>query len=83
MNKVVLAAILALLVFAVAGGCKSSWGSAGLGAVGGAAATSGGYEYNANQEMKRIDQDLKDGKMTQQEHDIRKDEIKRMSLLSK
>jgi hypothetical protein len=81
MSKLILAVILAVSVLAMAGGCSSSWGSAGLGAVGGAAAAGGGYEYNANQEMKRIDQELKDGKMTQQEHDIRKDEIQRMSLL--
>lgn len=81
MNRVILAATIVLFTLMMAGGCSSSWGSAGLGAAGGAVAAGGGYEYNANQEMKRIDQDLKDGKMTQQEHDIRKDEIQRMSLL--
>lgn len=81
MVKALATVVLVLSMVVVAGGCKSSWGSAGLGAVGGAAAASGGYEYNANREMKRIEQDLKDGKMTQQEYDIRKDEIKRMSVL--
>jgi hypothetical protein len=78
--------ILAILVIGMtlslfAGGCKSSWGSAGLGAVGGAAAAGGGYEYVANREMKRIDDDLKSGKIDQKEYDIRKDQIKRMSIL--
>lgn len=64
-----------------AGGCESKWGTAGLGAAGGAVAAGGGYEYKANQEMKRIDQDLKDGKIDQREYDIRKDQIQRMSVL--
>jgi hypothetical protein len=81
MKTTLWAVVLFLSVIAVAGGCSSNWGSAGLGAAGGAAAAGGGYEYNANREMKRIEQDLKDGKMTQQEYDIRKDEIKRMSIL--
>jgi hypothetical protein len=59
-------------------GCSGQfWGGAAGGAVGAGA----GYEYNANKEMKRIDAALKDGKMTQQEYDIRKNQIERMSII--
>lgn len=62
-------------------GCKSGWGSAGLGAAGGAVAAGGGYEYVSNREMKRIEQDYHDGKMDQKEYEARKDQIRRMSIL--
>lgn len=64
-----------------AGGCESKWGTAGVGAAGGAVAAGGGYEYVANKEMKKIEQDLKDGKIDQREYEIRKDQIQRMSML--
>lgn len=81
MKKMVITAICALSLFLTCGGCESSWGSAGLGAAGGAVASGGGYEYVANREMKKIDQDYKDGKIDQHEYEIRKDQIQRMSLL--
>ena len=62
-------------------GCESKWGTAGLGAAGGAVAAGGGYEYVANREMKRIQADLNDGRIDQREYDIRKDQIQRMSVL--
>jgi len=67
------------LLFAV--GCESKWGTAGVGAAGGAVAAGGSYEYVANREMKKIEQDLKDGKIDQREYEIRKDQIQRMSML--
>lgn len=75
--------LMAMLVFSLlfAGGCSSSWGSAGLGAAGGAVAAGGSYEYVSNREMKRIEQDYKDGKIDKREYEIRKDQIQRMSLL--
>ncbi|MDD5458657.1 MAG: hypothetical protein PHF37_04630 [Phycisphaerae bacterium] len=80
MKKILLTAIFVLsLLFA--GGCKSSWGSAGLGAAGGAVAAGGSYEYVSNREMKKIEQDYRDGKIDQREYEIRKDQIQRMSLL--
>ncbi|MCE5186765.1 MAG: hypothetical protein LLF76_11640 [Planctomycetaceae bacterium] len=72
--------ILSVALFAVAG-CESKWGTAGLGAAGGAAAGAGAYEYKANREMKRIKEDLDAGRITQEEYNIRKDEINRMSIL--
>lgn len=76
---VIMALMLALSVMLV--GCESGWGSAGLGAAGGAVAAGGSYEYVSNREMKRIEQDYKDGKMDQKEYEARKDQIQRMSLL--
>lgn len=77
--------ILLIVTFAFsllfAGGCESNWGSAGLGAAGGAVAAGGSYEYVSNREMKKIEQDYKDGKIDKREYEIRKDQIQRMSLL--
>lgn len=69
------------LAITVISGCESSWGSAGLGAAGGAAAGAGGYEYKANKELDRIEEAYKDGEMDQREYEIRKDQIQRMSIL--
>jgi len=68
-------------LFLMCSGCESKWGSAGVGAAGGAVAAGGSYEYVANREMKKIEQDLKDGKIDQREYEIRKDQIERMSML--
>lgn len=65
----------------LAGGCESKWGTAGLGAAGGAVAAGGGYEFVSNREMKKIEEDYKDGKIDQREYEIRKDQIQRMSIL--
>jgi hypothetical protein len=81
MKTSVVVIVLMLCTLGMMGGCSNPWGSAGLGAAGGAAAAGGGYEYVANREMKRIDEDLKSGKIDQREYDIRKDQIKRMSIL--
>jgi len=62
-------------------GCESRWGSAGLGAAGGAAAGAGGYEWKINQELKRIDEARDEGRISQEEYEIRKDQIHRMSIL--
>ena len=80
-KMMLLTALCAMSLFLTCGGCKSSWGSAGLGAAGGAVAAGGGYEYVSNREMKRIEQDYKDGKIDQREYEIRKDQIQRMSIL--
>jgi hypothetical protein len=75
MSTVMIAMLLAL------GGCESSAGSAALGGVAGAAAGAGGYEFHLNRQKSRVDQDLKDGKIDQREHDIRIDQIKRDSFI--
>jgi hypothetical protein len=59
-------------------GCSGAfWGGAGAGALG----TGAGYEIRAEREMNQLDEDLKNGKITQQEYNIRKDQIKEGSLL--
>jgi hypothetical protein len=79
--KISMVTIFVLSLFLMCGGCESKWGSAGAGAAGGAVAAGGGYEYVANREMKKIEQDYKDGKIDQREYEIRKDQIQRMSIL--
>lgn len=81
MKKTIIMTALALSLSLIGLGCESSWGSAGLGAAGGAVAAGGGYEYVSNREMKRIEEDYKDGKIDQNEYEIRKDQIQRMSIL--
>jgi len=76
------AMIVLLLVGSLAlMGCGSKWGSAGLGAAGGAAAGAGGYEYKIKQEMERIEEARRTGAMSEQEYQIRKDQIERLSIL--
>ena len=78
--KILMVTIFVLSLLFTAG-CESKWGSAGLGAAGGAVAAGGGYEYVIDREMKKIEQDQKDGKIDQREYEIRKDQIQRMSIL--
>jgi len=76
------AMIILLVVFSLAFvGCGSKWGSAGLGAAGGAAAGAGGYEWKISQELDRIQEARQAGKMSEEEYQIRKDQIQRMSIL--
>ena len=51
------------------------------GTAGGLLGAGAGYEYNANKEMKQIDDQLSSGEITQEEYDIRKDQIEKMSVL--
>ena len=51
------------------------------GAAGGILGAGAGYEYNARQQMNGIKDDLNAGKITQEEYDIRKDQIQKMSVL--
>jgi hypothetical protein len=80
MTRVLLTVLFVLSLFVMGGGCESSWGSAGLGAAGGAVATGGGYEYNAKKQKDRVEQDYKDSKIDKKEYDIRMDQIDRMSV---
>jgi osmotically-inducible protein OsmY len=58
-------------------GCSGAfWGGAG----GGTAGTAAGYELRARQQMETIDREFKAGQIDQREYDIRKDQIKKMSL---
>jgi hypothetical protein len=73
--------MLALPVVAVAllaSGCSSEFlGGGAAGVVG----TGAGYEARAHQQMQKIDEDLKAGRIDQREYEIRKDQISRFSIL--
>jgi hypothetical protein len=77
MKRAVLIPSLAVALTFLLTGCSSSfWG----GTAAGVAGTGAGYEIHADREMKRIDEDLKSGKIDQREYDIRKDQIRRDSV---
>jgi hypothetical protein len=69
--------LLLSLVFTLTGCSSSFWG----GAASGVAGTGAGYEINANRQIKQLDEDLKNGKITQHDYDIRKDQIRKGSLV--
>lgn len=73
--------LIMTLILLSAPGCATKTGSAGAGALGGAAVGGGAYEYRMNEELKRIEQEYKAGKMDQREYEIRRDQIMRMSLI--
>lgn len=73
--------LLTLLLASIAlTGCSGAfWG----GAAGGTAAGAAGYEINSKVQMDRIKKDLDEGRITQQEYDIRRSQIERGSLIYK
>lgn len=76
MKKISMMSLLAVgLLFT---GCSGAfWGGTAAGA-GGAA---GGYELRAREEMNRVEEDYKSGKIDQKEYEVRKDQIRRGSLV--
>ncbi len=67
-----------LLLGVILAGCSGQfWGGAGAGVLGAGA----GYEIQAERQMNQLNEDLKNGKITQQEYNIRKDQIQKGSLL--
>jgi hypothetical protein len=72
-----LTSLMLSLAFALAGCSGQFWGGAATGVAGAGA----GYEVNANRQLKQLDEDLKSGKITQQEYDIRKDQIRKGSIV--
>lgn len=75
--------LTALIAVGLVSGCSSRGGSAAGGALGGAAIGAGAYEYSAHRQMQDLDADYKAGRITKQEYDIRKDQIKKGSLLQR
>lgn len=71
-------AVLGVLVFVGAAGCASKAGNVALGA--GAAGTA--YEVSNKHQLDQLDKDLKEGKISQDEHDRREKEIKDRSLVN-
>ena len=80
MKKLVYGCIGLFLVSLAATGCSSDGRGAGLGALGGAAAGVGGYEYNAHREKKKLEDDLRSGKIDRREYEIRRDQIEKGSI---
>ena len=58
-------------------GCGSFWKGAGVGAVGAGAA----YEVNSKRQLDQLEKDYKDGKMSKEEYESRKDQIQKGSLI--
>jgi hypothetical protein len=73
--------VIMMLVSVVLSSCSSNLGSAGLGAVGGAAAGVGGYEYNAHRQMQEVEEAYREGRIDRREYQIRKNQIQRGSIL--
>ena len=73
----VVAVLMAVSMYA----CSSRGGSAALGAVGGAAAGAGAYEYNLNKQMNELEDDYKAGRIDKREYEIRKKQIEDSSIL--
>ena len=69
--------VLGVVVMLSLGCSRTFWGGAATGVLGAGA----GYEIHADRAMKQLDEDFKNGKISQSEYDIRKDQIKRDSLL--
>jgi len=69
--------LVALVLGATLVGCSSFLG----GGAAGAAGTSAGYEFSANRQIKQLDNDLKAGLIDKKEHEIRRNQIERGSLL--
>lgn len=58
-------------------GCGRFVGGAAVGAVGAGAA----YELQNKRQMDRLEQDLREGRITQEEYEIRKEQISRGSII--
>jgi hypothetical protein len=70
--------LMVLLLGITLMGCSSSfWGGAGAGALG----AGSGYEIQAERQMKILDENLRNGKITKHDYEIRKDQIQNGSLL--
>jgi hypothetical protein len=70
-----------LLVSALSFGCSSNLGSAGLGAVGGAAAGAAGYEYNAHRQMQQVEDAYRSGRIDRSEYEARRQQIQQGSII--
>jgi len=79
MKRLILSILL--LVSVLSFGCSSNLGSAGLGAVGGAAAGAAGYEYNAHHQLQQLEEDFRSGRIDRREYEARKQQIGQGSIL--
>lgn len=59
-------------------GCSPQfWGGAAAGVLG----AGGGYEYNANRQMDKLEDDFKSGRIGREEYESRKRQIEKGSIL--
>lgn len=61
-------------------GCGRFTGGAAVGAAAGAVGTGAAYEIQSKRQMDKLEEDLEKGNITQEEYEIRKDQIRRGSI---
>lgn len=76
MTKTFVSLGILLAAFAVAG-CSSKAGNVGVGA----GAAGAAYEYSNKRSVDKLDQDVKEGKISREEYDRRRKEIEDKSLV--
>ena len=76
-TKFVALVVMGMLV----AGCTSEfWKGGGAGATAGIVGTGAGYELRARQQMDKLEEDYKAGRLTQHDYEIRKDQIEKGSV---
>ncbi len=71
-----------MFIFAAAlSGCGSFWRGTAAGGIGGAAGAGATYEVRIKQQLEALDEDLNAGRITQEEYDIRKDQLEKISVV--
>ena len=76
MKKILWVSVLLPVMFGLSACSGAFWTGAG----GGTVATGAGYEVNAKIKMDQLKKDLDAGKINKAEYDIRRDQIKQLSL---
>lgn len=72
--------VVLMVLGVLAAGCSEFWGGGATGAAVGVVGTGAGYELRARQQMVQLDADYKDGRITQHDYEIRKDQIQKGSI---
>lgn len=79
-EKMVMRCLMAVLLAVALGlsGCnKDFWGGGAAGALG----TGAAYEIQTKRQMDQLEEDYKSGKITKEEYEIRKDQIRKGSVV--
>lgn len=80
MRGLLLATMMCVALLPMAG-CASTAGTAILSGAVGAGAAGGGYELHLRNQKNRVEEDFRAGKIDKREYEIRRDQIRRDSLL--